>query len=76
MIKGEGVISGMRSSAQLLVYVDAAKAMQQGVVFYVSANKVILTPGIGPEGAVPPDCFKEVVDARTGSVIFRDGHDV
>ena len=65
----------MRSSAQLLVYVDAAAAMQAGVQFYVSSNEVILTPGIGSRGVVPPSCFKEVVDVRTGKAIFRYGAD-
>ena len=71
-----GVMSGMRSNVQLLVYVDAAIAMQSGVIFYISDNDVILTPGIGPEGVVPPSCFKEVVDTKTGKVIFRYGVDI
>ncbi len=39
--------SGKRSDCNLLVYVDMAKAMADGIDFYESANGVILTEGIG-----------------------------
>jgi 2'-phosphotransferase len=62
-----GVVSGMRASAEVLVYVNAAAAMALGVIFFVSANGVILTPGIGPQGVVPPAAFEKVVDVATGA---------
>jgi len=71
---GPKVISGMRASAEVLVYVDAAKAMQLGVVFFVSENGVILTPGVGPQGTVPPEAFAQVIDAATGTdLLLQDG---
>jgi 2'-phosphotransferase len=60
-----GVISGMRKSSEVLVYVDAAKTMAAGIEFFRSANGVILT--VGP---VPPCCFAWVLDARTRDVLF------
>lgn len=40
-----GVISGMRSSCQVLIYIDMAKALADGIPFFRSENGVILSPG-------------------------------
>merc|ERR1719409_459977 len=47
----DGKIRGMRSTAELFVYVNIAKAMEDGVTFYRSKNDVILT--IGDDGWLP-----------------------
>lgn len=67
-LPGEGgVISGMRGSVDLVVYVDMARAMEEGgIVFYRSANGVILTPGVGPRGVVPPQYFHAAVRVSDG----------
>jgi 2'-phosphotransferase len=39
------VISGMRKSSQVYIYVDAVKCADEGILFYESANEVLLTPG-------------------------------
>ncbi|KAJ7230486.1 phosphotransferase KptA/Tpt1 [Mycena pura] len=39
------VISGMRSSSEILIFIDVASALDTGIKFYVSSNGVILTPG-------------------------------
>lgn len=57
------VVSGMREHCQVLVYVDTAKAMADGITFYRLANGVILTEGIA--GVLPTRYFLSVVDART-----------
>lgn len=36
---------GMRKTSQILIYIDTAKAMADGIKFYISANGVILTEG-------------------------------
>ena len=41
----DGVISGMRSSSQVVLHIDLAAAMADGIPFYISQNGVILTPG-------------------------------
>jgi len=58
------VISGMRSSCQVLVYVDLPKAIADGIDFYLSDNHVVLSPG-NAEGIIPPAYFKAVLDATT-----------
>jgi len=41
----DGVISGMRKSAQVLIYIDVQKALVAGISFYLSENGVVLTEG-------------------------------
>ncbi|ESK95505.1 trna 2 -phosphotransferase 1-like [Moniliophthora roreri MCA 2997] len=53
------VISGMRSSARLMIYIDLAKAMAAGLKFYLSVNGVILTEG-DEEGYIRPQFFRRV----------------
>ena len=59
---GTGVISGMRASAQVHIWVDVAAAAAAGVPFYRAANGVILTPGAPASGVLPDAYFCRVVD--------------
>lgn len=52
------IISGMRNTSQVLIHVDVAKAMKDGIRFFVSENKVILTEGVG--GILPSSYFAKV----------------
>lgn len=66
-LPGEGgVISGMRRSAHIHVWVDLAAAGRAGVRFYRSANGVILTPGLGDEGLLPMHTFEQAHDSASG----------
>ena len=53
----DGVISGMRTS-EVMIYVDMAKAMADGIKFLLSDNKVILTTGV--DGFLDRKYFKHV----------------
>lgn len=61
-----GVISGMRSSCQVIIYLDIQSAIKDGITFLKSDNDVILSPGIGDRGLIPPKYFSKIVDAKTG----------
>lgn len=65
------VISGMRSSAQVLIYIDMAKALADGLEFFISANNVVLSPG-NREGAIPPEYFRAVLDAESEKPFDED----
>ncbi|CAE6418451.1 unnamed protein product [Rhizoctonia solani] len=54
-----GVISGMRKSSQVLIFIDVAAAMAAGIIFSVSANGVILTTG-DSNGLLLPTYFSSV----------------
>jgi len=62
-IGADGVISGMRSSAQVLIYLDVQKALDDGVPLFVSSNSVVLSPGVGDRGVIGPEYFLAVVKA-------------
>jgi len=55
------VISGMRTTSQVVIYIDMTKAMCDGIPFYMSSNGVILSPG-----PIPIEYFSSVVDRKTG----------
>eukprot|EP00842_Homolaphlyctis_polyrhiza_P006512 jgi/Hompol1/6862/HPOL_003698-RA len=63
-----GVISGMRASCDVFIYIDAARAMADGIQFLRSANNVILSEG--RDGVLDPKYFARIVD-RAGRVLGR-----
>lgn len=66
------VISGMRKTSTILVFLDLAKALDAGLVFGMSDNGVVLTEG-NKDGLVPLELFQRVED-RTGlGVLVQDG---
>jgi hypothetical protein len=57
---GDGdVVSGMRASSEILVYVDARRALGADIKFYVSKNGVVLSPG-NELGFLEPRFFLKV----------------
>lgn len=57
--KEEGVISGMRGSCDVIIQIDMAAAIKDGIDFFISTNSVILTEGI--EGVLSPKYFLKVM---------------
>ncbi|XP_062892505.1 tRNA 2'-phosphotransferase 1 [Mobula hypostoma] len=57
------VISGMRSSCELAIFVELEKALNDGIPFYLSTNQVILTPG-NEDGVLPPKYFQKVLQLK------------
>uniref|UniRef100_A0A6B2LIR4 2'-phosphotransferase n=1 Tax=Arcella intermedia TaxID=1963864 RepID=A0A6B2LIR4_9EUKA len=53
------VISGMRSTAEVLIYLDLEKCLQDGIPIFLSENNVVLSPGIN--GIIPTIYFKYVL---------------
>ena len=65
-----GVISGMRSSSQVVIEVNMVKAMKQGQIpFHISENKVILSAGI--DGAIPSAYFRSVFNVKAQEFIYQ-----
>ncbi|TFY83652.1 hypothetical protein EWM64_g370 [Hericium alpestre] len=63
----DGVISGMRASAQILIYIDIQKALDDGILFFLSENGVVLTEG-DSRGFLDPKYFSRV-ESRDGRPI-------
>ncbi|PFH53235.1 hypothetical protein AMATHDRAFT_137757 [Amanita thiersii Skay4041] len=56
---GANVISGIRNTSRVLIFIDIERAMQNGIKFYLSDNGVILTEG-NAYGLLEPCYFKKV----------------
>jgi 2'-phosphotransferase len=69
-VTGNQQQSGIRGNCQVLVYLDMKKAMDDGIEFYISENKVVLSPGVGEEGIIEPKYFKKVIDKKSGKIIL------
>ncbi|XP_072102161.1 tRNA 2'-phosphotransferase 1-like isoform X4 [Mobula birostris] len=59
----DSIISGMRSSCELAIFVELEKALNDGIPFYLSTNQVILTPG-NEDGVLPPKYFQKVLQLK------------
>lgn len=57
------IISGFRSSCELLIYVNIEKAFKDGIQFYKSVNNIILSPG-NQNGVVSTKYFVKVIDLK------------
>lgn len=80
---GGTVISGMRSDAQVLIYIDIQKALRDGVLFWRSENGVILSEGVPfkPENqekkGIGSEYFTNVVEIREGvGTLWEDGKEL
>ena len=58
------VISGMRKSCQVIIYLDIIRAMEAGIVFYLSDNKVVLSEG-NSRGFIPKEYFSKIINRKT-----------
>ncbi|KAK7687763.1 hypothetical protein QCA50_008982 [Cerrena zonata] len=58
-VAGSGVVSGMRQSSQILIYIDVQAALDAGIQFFISDNGVILTPG-NEKGILEPRFFQRM----------------
>ncbi len=57
-----GVISGMRKSASVHIFIDSDACVRDGIEFYISENGVVLTDGVN--GILPTKYFLKVTDAN------------
>lgn len=66
IIKGNTEQSGIRSNCQVLIHINMKQAMDDGIEFYMSQNKVVLSPGVGDDGLLDKKYFSKVADRKTG----------
>ncbi|KAG6334570.1 hypothetical protein ID866_4525 [Astraeus odoratus] len=72
-IPGSGVLSGMRNSSQVLIFIDIQKAIDAGIQFYLSENGVLLTEG-DANGFLLPHFFQRVEYADRTPVPGWENH--
>jgi 2'-phosphotransferase len=73
----QGVISGMRRDAEILVYIDIRKSLEDGgVLWWLSDNGVVLTEG-DENGLVGTKYWKKVEGRRQDiGVLWQDGEQI
>lgn len=69
------VISGMRTSCDVVVQANVIKSAYNQVPWFVSKNRVILTPGTGDKGFLEPKFFRSVFDAKSRQIIHSQPFD-
>jgi len=70
MPEEDHVISGMRKSCDIYIYVDGKACAEANIEFYRSDNKVLLTAGLDNKGILPTKFFSRVVSS-SGEVLFQ-----
>ena len=69
----EGVISGMRKDAELLIYVDIKQSLEDGLLWWISENRVVLSEG-NRDGVLPTKYFQKVVGRKENvGVLWEEG---
>lgn len=75
--KKEGVISGMRADAQILIYINLKRALEAGCPFWVSENGVILSEGVAGKDdgkkVLGTEFFDVVVERKNGLGVVWEG---
>ncbi|KAK5701040.1 tRNA 2'-phosphotransferase [Elasticomyces elasticus] len=66
------VISGMRKSSTVLVFLDVSKAMDAGIKLWMSDNGVVLSEG-NAESLIPLEVLRLVEDRTGEGVLLQDG---
>lgn len=65
------VLSGMRNTSTLLIFLDFKRALENGLKFFMSENGVVLCAG-NEKGVVPVEFFERVVETG-GGILVKDG---
>ncbi|XP_036363200.1 tRNA 2'-phosphotransferase 1 isoform X6 [Octopus sinensis] len=68
MPEDSGVISGMRNSSVISIFIDLEKAILCGIKFFLSENRVILSKG-DQNGIIHPEFFRCVINRKTGQLL-------
>jgi 2'-phosphotransferase len=71
-IAGGNIVSGMRNSSQIYIYIDIELAISAGIKFFLSVNGVVLTAG-DERGFLPPQFFSRVEDVQRGALPGWEG---
>ena len=69
--KNNAVISGMRKSCDVYIYVNIQKCIHDDIFIYKSDNGVLLTAGINDSGILPIRYFSHVTDS-SGSALWKN----
>ena len=67
--ESEEVISGMRKSCEVMIFIDILLAIKDGYEFILTDNRVILTEG-NESGYLPIKYITTIIDRKSGAKIY------
>ncbi|KAL9094064.1 MAG: hypothetical protein Q9165_003734 [Trypethelium subeluteriae] len=68
------VISGMRASSAIVIYLDLPAALSSGLQFFRSENGVLLCAGEAESGLIPYKFFRRVEERQRGlGILMKNG---
>lgn len=62
------VISGMRYDCEIAIWIDLKRAIRDQIPFYLSANRVLLSPGVA--GVIDTKYFTHACDLKTKTFLW------
>ncbi|KAJ3922439.1 KptA family-domain-containing protein [Lentinula edodes] len=71
-VTGNNVISGMRNSCDIFIFINVPKALAAGITFFLSDNGVVLTEG-NDKGFLEPAFFLSVQNAKREALAGWEG---
>ncbi|GAW09278.1 trna phosphotransferase 1 [Lentinula edodes] len=74
-VSGNNVISGMRKSCDIFIFINIPKALAAGITFFLSDNGVVLTEG-NDKGFLEPAFFLSVQNAKREALAGWEGESV
>lgn len=67
------VISGMRSSSQVILHIDIVSALKQGdIPFFMASNGAVLTSGQADTGTLPLKFITKAEEGKSGKLIWQN----
>lgn len=70
------VISGMRSSSQVILHIDIISALKQGdIAFFMASNGAILTSGQGSSGILPLKFITKAEQGKSGKLLWENANE-
>eukprot|EP00386_Alphamonas_edax_P006960 GDKI01022732.1.p1 GENE.GDKI01022732.1~~GDKI01022732.1.p1 ORF type:complete len:195 (-),score=59.64 GDKI01022732.1:492-1076(-) len=73
LLDASEVVSGMRQSCDVAIFIDVNKAFSDNIAFFRASNQVILTEGVS--GSMPPQYFEKVLHLAWNVVLWERGED-
>lgn len=66
---GRNVTSGIRTNSDIFIYINIKLALEDSLKFFVSENKVVLSPG-NSKGVIESKYFSHIVNSK-GKLLFK-----
>ena len=67
--QADEVVAGVRRGGEVCIFVDVQRAIEDGIPFFITLSKVLVSPG-NEEGVIPVKYIAKVVVCSSGMQLF------